>query len=216
MLRRVRHRNVVQLIGASAGPPACVLVTEFARGGSLARHLRSLAPEAPPAARQLALAADVARGMDYLQRCSIIHRDLKSANILLDEHGRCKVADFGLARVLDGAGTMTAETGTYRWMCPEVIKGDRYGQPADVYSFGIVCWELTAGGKLPYDGVSAVHVALQVAQDGLRPDVPPAAPPLLARLMVACWADAPAARPPFAELVAALEAAPELQADATD
>jgi hypothetical protein len=207
VLRRIRHKHVVQLIGASAGPPACVLVTEFMRGGALASYLRRV--QRPlPAARQLGLVCDVARGMDYLHNCNIVHRDLKAANLLLNEHGECKVADFGLARVVDGAaGSMTAETGTYRWMAPEVIRAARYDARCDVYSFGVVCWEVAAAGEVPYAGLPAMQVALQVAQAGLRPGVPPAAPPALARLMVACWAESPDARPLFGALVTTLEQA---------
>jgi serine/threonine protein kinase len=130
VLRKLRHKHVVHLIGASAGPPACVLVTEFCSGGALSGYLRRNRPVLPHA-EQLRLALHVARGMDYLHRCGVVHRDLKAANLLLDDHGVCKVGDFGLARVIDGTAgaesSLTSETGTYRWMAPEVITHARYG-----------------------------------------------------------------------------------------
>ena len=239
VLRKVRHKHVVQFIGASAGPPACVLVTEFCSGGALSGYLRAHAP-ALPHAEQLRLALHVARGMDYLHRCGVVHREcvpadwtsqrvsscfvltcarysfrlrsLKAANLLLDEHRTCKVADFGLARVIDGTAgaesSLTSETGTYRWMAPEVITHSKYGAKCDVFSYAIVLWEIAAAGAMPYPGVPSLHVALRVAQSpGLRPDIPASAPAELARLMPRCWAEAPDARPPFEELVRTLEAA---------
>ena len=91
---------------------------------------------------------DAARGMDFLHKRGIVHRDMKAANLLIDEYDVVKVCDFGVARLkpspLHSSGSshaeMTAETGTYRWMSPEVLEHKSYDHKADVYSFGITMW----------------------------------------------------------------------------
>ncbi|XP_065848247.1 serine/threonine-protein kinase STY8-like isoform X2 [Euphorbia lathyris] len=118
ILRQVQHRNVVRFIGACTRSPDLSIVTEYMPGGSLYDYLhknRSVL-KLP---QLLKFAIDVCKGMEYLHRNNIIHRDLKTANLLMDTHNVVKVADFGVARFQTQEGVMTAETGTYRWMAPE-------------------------------------------------------------------------------------------------
>ena len=93
--------------------------------------------------------------MDYLHKVNVVHRDLKTANLLMDENEVVKVADFGVARVKSTDGSqMTAETGTYRWMAPEVIAHQHYSHKCGVFSYGILLWELVRG-DIPYSGTPA-------------------------------------------------------------
>ncbi|XP_021802591.1 serine/threonine-protein kinase STY46-like [Prunus avium] len=203
IMRKVRHKNVVQLIGACTKPPKLCIVTEFLSGGSMydfvhkqtgALSLQSL----------LRVAIDVSRGMNYLHQNNIIHRDLKAANLLMDENGVVKVADFGVARVQAQSGVMTAETGTYRWMAPEVIEHKPYDHKADVFSFGVVLWELLTG-KLPYENLTPLQAAVGVVQKGLRPTIPRHTNPMLVELMERCWQQDPSLRPEFSEIVKMLQ-----------
>ncbi|MBA0873127.1 hypothetical protein Goshw_027440, partial [Gossypium schwendimanii] len=118
IMRKVRHKNVVQFIGACTKPPNLYIVTEFMSGGSVYDYLHKQKGvfKLPSL---LKVAIDVSKGMNYLHQNNIIHRDLKAPNLLMDENEVVKVADFGVARVKAQSGVMTAETGTYRWMAPE-------------------------------------------------------------------------------------------------
>lgn len=157
----------------------------------------------------LKFALDVCQGMSYLHQKGIIHRDLKSGNLLLDKNDVVKVADFGLARFQDGGGDMTAETGTYRWMAPEVINHQPYDSKADVYSFALVLWELMTS-KIPYNTMTPLQAAVGVRQ-GLRPQIPENTHPRLINLMQRCWEATPTDRPSFEEIIPELE---DIQAQA--
>ncbi|KAA0040325.1 serine/threonine-protein kinase STY46 isoform X1 [Cucumis melo var. makuwa] len=199
IMRKVRHKNVVQFIGACTKPPSLCIVTEFMSGGSVYDYLhKQKGTFRLPSLLKVAI--DVSKGMNYLHQNNIIHRDLKAANLLMDENEVVKVADFGVARVKAQSGVMTAETGTYRWMAPEVIEHKPYDHKADVFSFGIVLWELLTG-KLPYEFLTPLQAAVGVVQKGLRPTIPKHTNPKLADLLEKCWQQDPSCRPDFCEII---------------
>ncbi|CAL9124787.1 unnamed protein product [Musa acuminata var. zebrina] len=202
ILRRVHHKNIVHYIGACVKPTELSIITEYMTGGNLYDHLHKehISLELP---HLLKFSIDICKGMDYLHQNNIIHRDLKTANLLLDANSVVKVGDFGVARFQNQEGVMTAETGTYRWMAPEVINHQHYDNKADVFSFAIVLWEL-ATSRVPYDNMTPLQAALGVRQ-GLRPDIPKDMHPRLAALMQRCWDEVPSKRPSFEEITQELE-----------
>ncbi|XP_065016992.1 serine/threonine-protein kinase STY8-like isoform X1 [Musa acuminata AAA Group] len=202
ILRRVHHKNIVHYIGACVKPTELCIITEYMTGGNLYDHLHKqhISLELP---HLLKFSIDICKGMDYLHQNNIIHRDLKTANLLLDANSVVKVGDFGVARFQNQEGVMTAETGTYRWMAPEVINHQHYDNKADVFSFAIVLWEL-ATSRVPYDNMTPLQAALGVRQ-GLRPDIPKDMHPRLAALMQRCWDEVPSKRPSFEEITQELE-----------
>ncbi|KAI8014302.1 Serine/threonine-protein kinase STY46 [Camellia lanceoleosa] len=214
ILRRVRHKNVVQFIGACTRPPNLCIVTEFMSGGSVYdfMHKHKCIFKLPAL---LKVAIDVSKGMNYLHQNNIIHRDLKTANLLMDENEVVKVADFGVARVETPSGVMTAETGTYRWMAPEVIEHKPYDRKADVFSFGVVLWELLTG-KLPYEHLSPLQAAVGVVQKGLRPMIPNHTYPKMVELLERCWQQDPTLRPEFSEIIEILQQMAEKVAEEED
>ncbi|KAL2996399.1 hypothetical protein AAZX31_10G269700 [Glycine max] len=203
IMRKVRHKNVVQFIGACTKSPRLCIVTEFMSGGSVYDYLHKQKGffKFPTL---LKVAIDVSKGMNYLHQHNIIHRDLKAANLLMDENCTVKVADFGVARVKAQSGVMTAETGTYRWMAPEVIEHKPYDHKADVFSFGIVLWELLTG-KLPYEYLTPLQAAIGVVQKGLRPTIPKNTHPKFVELLERSWQQDPTLRPDFSEIIEILQ-----------
>ncbi|CAL5420430.1 unnamed protein product [Camellia sinensis] len=170
MMSRVKHENLVKFIGACKDP-LMVIVTELLPGMSLRKYLVSIRPNQLDLHVAISYALDIARAMDCLHANGIIHRDLKPDNLLLTaNHKSVKLADFGLAREESVTEMMTAETGTYRWMAPELYstvtlrQGEKkhYNNKVDVYSFGIVLWELLTN-RMPFEGMSNLQAAYAAA-----------------------------------------------------
>lgn len=199
---RLTHPNVVQFLGSASAPPRYCLVFEFMEGGALSSYLK--ANKGAPV-DFFRLATDMAQGMAYLHEHSVMHRDLKSSNVLLAADGTAKISDFGLSCVMELGrnADLTAETGTYGWMAPEVIKHEPYSSKADVYSFAVVLWELLAK-ETPFKGQSPMQTAMAVADRQMRPALPRKTPPKIAEMIEHLWHQDPAKRPDFSAIVQVL------------
>ncbi|XP_010252176.1 PREDICTED: serine/threonine-protein kinase HT1-like [Nelumbo nucifera] len=204
MLATLKHPNIVRFIGACRKPMVWCIVTEYAKGGSVRQFLMRRHNRSVPLKLAVKQALDVARGMAYVHGLGFIHRDLKSDNLLISSDKSIKIADFGVARIEVQTEGMTPETGTYRWMAPEMIQHRPYTQKVDVYSFGIVLWELITG-MLPFQNMTAVQAAFAVVNKGVRPIIPNDCLPALSEIMTRCWDANPEVRPPFTEVVRMLE-----------
>ncbi|XP_030456245.1 serine/threonine-protein kinase STY13-like [Syzygium oleosum] len=204
MLATLKHPNIVRFIGGCRKPMVWCIVTEYAKGGSVRQFLMKRHNRSVPLKLAVRQALDVARGMEYVHGLGLIHRDLKSDNLLIFSDKSIKIADFGVARIEVQTEGMTPETGTYRWMAPEMIQHRPYTQKVDVYSFGIVLWELITG-MLPFQNMTAVQAAFAVVNKGVRPIIPADCLPILSDIMTRCWDANPDVRPPFTEVVRMLE-----------
>ncbi|XP_067124061.1 mitogen-activated protein kinase kinase kinase 11-like isoform X2 [Centruroides vittatus] len=207
----LKHPNIVTLKGVCLEEPNLCLIMEYARGGPLNRVLsgRNIPPNV-----LVNWAIQIARGMNYLHSeapVSLIHRDLKSSNVLLSEaiengdlsNKTLKITDFGLAREVYKTTRMSA-AGTYAWMAPEVIKTSTFSKGSDVWSYGVVLWELLTG-ETPYKGIDALAVAYGVAVNKLTLPIPSTCPTAFSRLMKACWDPDPHNRPTFVDILHDLE-----------
>jgi len=218
--------------GAAPAPaPVTAILMELCPGGSLwdqVHHPQWRGGDPPEGARPrllppgrlatavvAALGADVARGLAYLHAfCPpLLHRDLKSANVLCRGGGAPSrgllpdlvLADFGMARAkarLAGSATMTSGLGTLQWTAPEVLQSDRYSEAADIFSAGVVLWELSNRGQVPWHGLTQASVALAVCK-GQRPPLD-GTRPRLEGVIARCWHADPRCRPDAAELVGLL------------
>jgi len=194
---QLQHPNIVGFVGAVTDPASLCIITEYCHRGSLADLLLNHA--VPMTFQQkIQFALDAAQGMSYLHSSNpvILHRDLKSDNLLVAEDWHIKVGDFGLTRFMSAKKAMT-QVGTPMWMAPEIIMGKKYTEKADVYAFGIILWELLTRLE-PYEDKEPMQIVVQVVNEGLRPlmtrefDQSPLSP-----LIRDCWSANPDERPSF-------------------
>ncbi|XP_037533440.1 mitogen-activated protein kinase kinase kinase 10 [Nematolebias whitei] len=208
----LRHPNIIALRGVCLKEPNLCLVMEYARGGALNR---ALAGKKVPPRVLVNWAVQIATGMNYLHNQAfvpIIHRDLKSSNILIlqpveraELSGKTlKITDFGLAREWHQTTKMSA-AGTYAWMAPEVIKQSLFSKSSDVWSFGVLLWELLTG-EVPYREIDALAVAYGVAMNKLTLPIPSTCPEPFAQLLGECWNPNPRGRPSFTNILRRLQA----------
>ncbi|CAD6267476.1 unnamed protein product [Miscanthus lutarioriparius] len=209
LMKKLRHPNILLFMGAVTSPQRLCIVTEFLPRGSLFRLLQKSATKLD-VRRRVHMALDIARGMNYLHHSSppIIHRDLKSSNLLVDKNWTVKVADFGLSR-LKRETFLTTKTGkgTPQWMAPEVLRNEPSDEKSDVYSYGVILWELVTQ-KIPWENLNSMQVIGAVGFMNQRLDIPSEVDPQWKSIILSCWESDPQQRPSFQEL---LERLRELQ-----
>ncbi|PIN19885.1 Tyrosine kinase [Handroanthus impetiginosus] len=219
---KLDHPNVAKFIGATMGSgdlniqtenghigmPSniCCVVVEYLPGGAVKSYLFRNRRKKLAFKVVVQMALDLARGLSYLHSQKIVHRDVKTGNMLLDKSHTVKIADFGVARVeASNPNDMTGETGTMAYMAPEVLNGDPYDRKCDVYSFSICLWAIYCC-DMPYPDLSFSEVHSAVVHQNLRPKIPRCCPSSLANVMKRCWDANPDKRPEMDEVVTMLEA----------
>eukprot|EP00850_Spirogloea_muscicola_P001052 SM000004S14922 [mRNA] locus=s4:220990:227245:- [translate_table: standard] len=208
IMKRLRHPNVVLFMGAVTRPPHLSIVTEFLPRGSLYRLLhRQHANTTIDIARRLRMALDVAKGMNYLHSSNppIVHRDLKSPNLLVDKNWVVKVCDFGLSKIKNHTFLTSKSTaGTPEWMAPEVLRNEPSNEKSDIFSFGVILWELATLEK-PWGQLNPMQVVGAVGFQQRTLPLPDTVEPGIADIINACFRIEASERPSFTEIMAQLK-----------
>lgn len=201
ILSRLRHPNVILFLGACTKPPRLSMITEYMELGSL-YHLIHLSGQKKKLSwrRKFKMLRDICRGLMCVHRMKIVHRDLKSANCLVNKHWTVKICDFGLSRIItDSPMRDSSSAGTPEWMAPELIRNEPFTEKCDIFSLGVIMWELCTLNR-PWEGVLPERVVYAVANEGSRLEIPEGP---LGRLIADCWAE-PQERPSCEEILSRL------------
>lgn len=201
LLRTLKHKNVIGFRGVCSQPPVYCVIMEYCPR-SLFEVIQE--HEIPPAL-VVHWGSQIACGMEYLHSKGVIHRDLKSPNILIaSDNDTLKITDFGTSHEFKGKSTKMSFNGTVAWMAPEIIRSESCNAKVDVWSFGVVLWELLTG-ELPYKGVDAGAIVWGVGSNSLHLPVPSTAPDGFTLILKQCWNAEPKHRPEFRQIVLHME-----------
>ena len=206
ILKNLHHENLVRFYGFGT-EPAPFIVTEFLLGNLSELLYGKKKTVELNDKRQVLISLGMANGLAFLHWKGICHRDLKSPNVLYNRDLYIKLCDFAFSKfkgkVEDETLKFESRVGTPAWMAPEVLRGDEYNLSADVYSYGVIIWEMVTRSE-PFKGINTYAIAHQVGTDGRRLEIPSDCPPFWRRLMLRCWAE-PEERPSSAEVVTMLQ-----------
>ncbi|XP_056150991.1 tyrosine-protein kinase SRK2 [Lampris incognitus] len=209
IMKKLRHPKLIQLYAVCTVGEPIYIITELMSNGSLLEYLQKDNGVKLRIADQIETAAQVAAGMAFLELQNYIHRDLAARNVLVGENNICKVADFGLARVfmMENENVYEAKEGTkfpVKWTAPEAINDNKFTIKSDIWSFGILLYEIMTFGQMPYPTMSNYQVVQRVPT-GYRMPCPPHCPKVLYEIMSDCWKQNEQERPTFETLQWKLE-----------
>jgi len=206
VISNLRHPNIVLCMGACIHNGKYLMITEYLEEGSLFDHLHKLHTKISDET-MFNIIEDIALGMCYLHGRKVFHCDLKSSNILIDSSWSVKLCDFGLSRVKyksDRKRFQKQRVGTPHWMAPEILRGEKYDESADVYSFGMILWELMSG-EIPYCNMPISDIIATVGYDGKQINLPTKGNQVILAIMKSCLELDKNSRPTFKQIVGQLQ-----------
>ncbi|XP_026230368.1 tyrosine-protein kinase Lyn isoform X2 [Anabas testudineus] len=198
VMKTLQHLRLVRLYAVVTKIEPIYIITEYMAKGSLLDFLKSDEGCRLHLPKLIDFSAQIAEGMAYIEKKNYIHRDLRAANVLVSESLLCKIADFGLARVIEDDEYSAREGAKFpiKWTAPEAINYGSFTIKSDMWSFGVLLYEIITYGKIPYPGMTKGEVISSV-QRGYRMPRPDNCPIELYNMMMSCWKNKPEDRPTF-------------------
>lgn len=201
------HKNLVALLGVVLDDSRDVfMVTEYMANGNLVDFLRSRGRHQVEKSQLIQFAIDICEGMRYLEARNIVHRDLAARNVLLDDELTAKISDFGLAKDANDCHLAESTTGKFpiKWTAPEALRYSQFSSKSDMWSFGVLLWEIFSFGRVPYPRIPIQDVVRHI-EKGYRMEPPEGCPSEISRLMSDAWTLEPFSRPSFSHMLQRLK-----------
>uniref|UniRef100_A0A1I8AM95 Tyrosine-protein kinase n=1 Tax=Steinernema glaseri TaxID=37863 RepID=A0A1I8AM95_9BILA len=205
IMRKLQHKNVVRIVGLAVDENPILLVMEVCPGGALLsylrRHKETITQEA-----KLRFSTEGAAGLDYLVSQGLIHRDIAARNCLLTSTQELKISDFGMSSEKKQIQDKKLDKVPIKWLAPETMQERIYNTKTDVWSYGVMLWEIYTHGKEPYPGMSNMQTRAKIIVQNYRMEIPKDTPAEVGKVIAECWARLPNDRPNFAKIFETLSA----------
>uniref|UniRef100_A0A915Q067 Tyrosine-protein kinase n=1 Tax=Setaria digitata TaxID=48799 RepID=A0A915Q067_9BILA len=198
IMRKFSHPNVVKIMGIVVYENPLMIVMELCPRGSVLSYLRKNA--FVNLDLKLRFATEASAGLSYLEYKHCIHRDIAARNCLLSEKLEVKISDFGMSDERRFIHDEKLEKVPMKWLAPETMQQRIFSPKTDVWSFGVLVWEVYADGKEPYPGLSNIQTRAKIVVQNYRMEMPKTTPSLVTKLVYQCWKTEPNERPSFAEI----------------
>ncbi|KAK6101576.1 Protein tyrosine kinase family protein [Brugia pahangi] len=203
IMRKFSHPNVVKIMGIMVYENPLMIVMELCPEGSMLSYLRKNVPVNSDL--KLRFVTEASAGLAYLESKHCIHRDIAARNCLLSEQLEVKISDFGMSderRIIHDENKCQVPM---KWLAPETMQQRIFSSKTDVWSFGVLVWEVYADGKEPYPGLSNIQTRAKIVVQNYRMEMPKTAPLAISKLVYRCWKTEPSERPSFAEIYSKLK-----------
>jgi len=207
IMKKLNHPNLILFMGGRVTNDSYCFITELAEGSLHDFLYKEIKFGNKYTEKQIA--KDIATGLNFLHANIIVHRDLKSNNILL-VRGTAKICDYGVSKILTTLSPFTTEVGTPNWMAPEIINNQEYDSKVDIYSFGMVMFELCTK-TVPWLNMTLPQIVLAVAIKGERPQISSSVPTVWRECINTCWKQTPSERPTSQELMKIIDNLPSFK-----
>jgi tRNA A-37 threonylcarbamoyl transferase component Bud32 len=199
LMRKLQHPNIVKILGVAVHEHPIMIVIELCVGGSLLNHLRKNKNKLTSECK-LRFCLEAASGLAYLEKQNFIHRDIAARNCLLSDKNELKISDFGMSDDRKQFTDDKLSKVPVKWLAPETMQTKVYNNKTDVWSFGVLVYEIYADGSEPYPGLTNIQTRAKIIVQNYRMDMPKDTPPGVSKLISKCWSTDPNARPTFEKI----------------
>ncbi|KAK0409644.1 hypothetical protein QR680_004672 [Steinernema hermaphroditum] len=204
LMRKLQHKHIVRILGVAVHEHPLMILMELCPGGSVLSYLRKNKGNTSQTVK-LRFALEGAIGLSYLEKQNCIHRDIAARNCLLTDRNEVKISDFGMSDERKQVTDDKLDKVPVKWLAPETMQNKIYSAKSDVWSYGVMVWEIYSEGSEPYPNLTNIQTRAKIVVQNYRMDMPKDTPAGVGKIISQCWSKEPNDRPTFAKIVEGLQ-----------